>query len=86
MTYDFLKNAKKAKKQIQKRRDFIVSVLLSAHAKRVGVSRMRDFLYNQLIGQPLKDILESFPLIDFQETCNTRANKIKGPIYRNEGE
>ena len=28
---------------MSKREDFIVSVLLSAHAKRVGVSRIRDF-------------------------------------------
>ena len=45
------KNAKmakkfpKAKKSVfKKRRDFIVLVLLSAHAKRVGFSLMQNFL------------------------------------------
>ena len=38
------KNAKKCK-NFSKMRDFIVPVLLSVHAERVDVSRMRDFLH-----------------------------------------
>ena len=39
-----LKSAQKCRR-VSKELDFIVSVLLSAHAKRVGASRMRD-LFN----------------------------------------
>ena len=38
----WLNSAKNANK-VSKRRDSILLVLLSAHAKRVGVSRMQDF-------------------------------------------
>ena len=44
MPKKWLKSAKKRRK-VSKGQDFIVTVLLSAHAERVGVSRMRDF-YN----------------------------------------
>ena len=37
-------NGKKCPK-VSKKKDFIVSVLLSAHAEIVGVSRMQDFYY-----------------------------------------
>ena len=37
-----LKSAQKGR-QVCKRQDFIVSVLLSRHAERVGVSLMQDF-------------------------------------------
>ena len=37
-----LKSAQKCRK-VSKKRGFIVSVLLSEHAERVGVFRMRDF-------------------------------------------
>ena len=42
-----LKSAQKCRK-VSKRQDFIVSVLLLAHAERVGVSRMRDLKKNTL--------------------------------------
>ena len=46
-TKEMLKSVKKCIK-VSKKRDFIVSVLLSAHAERVGVSRMRDFIFDWL--------------------------------------
>ena len=41
--HKWLKRAQKCRK-VSKRRDFLVLVLLSTHAERVGVSRMQDFL------------------------------------------
>ena len=49
---------RRQKVQVSKRWDFIVLVLLSAHTKRVSVSRMRDCLLNG--GKILKPLVTSF--------------------------
>ena len=47
------KNAIKCKK-VSKQQDFIVLVLLSAHEKRVGVSRMHFFSFSRKLSKPKK--------------------------------
>ena len=63
------KNANKCLKspqkfrQISKRGDFIVLELISAHAKRVGVSGMQDFFPKQFFTQNLQVVGNKLKLV-----------------------
>ena len=70
---------------MSKRQDFIVLMLLSAHTKRVGVSRMQDLIYMLLYKKKKKYIFGPEPLyLDIQfivqlppcrRTCHAAASR-----------